>query len=50
VRAYGVLTDTGVRRTSFIIDPEGNIAKVYEYVTPDTHAKQVLEDLRELQG
>ena len=35
----------GVVRTSFLIDPEGVIRKVYEKVKPETHAEEVLEDL-----
>lgn len=38
----------GINRTSFLIDPEGNIAKVYEKVKPETHAQEVLEDLKGL--
>jgi peroxiredoxin Q/BCP len=38
----------GVMRTSFLIDPSGTIAKVYEKVKPETHASQVLADLKEL--
>lgn len=36
----------GVMRTSFLIDPKGNIAKVYEKVKPETHAAEVLADLK----
>jgi peroxiredoxin Q/BCP len=39
----------GTLRTSFIINPEGKIAKVYEGVKPEGHADQVLADLKELQ-
>jgi thioredoxin-dependent peroxiredoxin len=37
----------GVSRMSFLIDPNGEIAKVYEKVKPDTHAQEVLDDLKE---
>lgn len=40
----------GTLRTSFIIDPKGKIAKVYEAVKPETHAEEVLQDLKTLQG
>ena len=40
----------GAFRKSFLIDPEGKIAKVYEKVKPLEHAAEVLEDLRELSG
>lgn len=38
----------GISRESFLIDPEGNIAKHYEKVTPAVHAEEVLADLKEL--
>ncbi|MFM2331150.1 MAG: hypothetical protein RLZZ26_657 [Candidatus Parcubacteria bacterium] len=39
-------TYMGVRRSSFLIDPAGNIATVYEKVKPETHAEEVLADLK----
>ena len=36
-------------RQTFLIDPDGNVARHYEDVDPDTHSKQVLADLAELQ-
>jgi len=38
----------GILRTSFLIDPKGKIAKVYEKVKPTEHAGVVLQDLTEL--
>lgn len=38
----------GTHRTSFLIDPEGKIARVYEKVKPEQHAREVLDDLAEL--
>lgn len=35
----------GTYRMSFLIDPEGKIAKVYQKVKPEQHAREVLEDL-----
>ncbi|MEO6710527.1 MAG: thioredoxin-dependent thiol peroxidase [Planctomycetota bacterium] len=35
----------GILRRSFLIDPEGRIAKVYEKVKPADHAEEVLEDV-----
>src|SRR3989344_3165467 len=35
----------GTRRTSFLINPSGKIAKVYEKVKPEAHAGEVLADL-----
>jgi peroxiredoxin Q/BCP len=34
----------GTFRTSFLIDPKGSIAKIYEKVAPAEHAKEVLAD------
>jgi len=46
---YGVLKDYKLMkiadRQSFIISPEGKIAKHYEDVDPDTHSAEVLADL-----
>ena len=38
-------TYMGTKRMSFLINPEGNIAKVYEKVKPENHASEVLADL-----
>jgi peroxiredoxin Q/BCP len=50
--AYGVLRDWKLiqiaSRQSFIIDPDGVIAKHYEKVDPDTHTEEVLADLKAL--
>jgi peroxiredoxin Q/BCP len=48
-KAYGVLTSKlgfeYARRDTFVIDPEGNIAKHYEDVDPEQNVDQVLADL-----
>jgi peroxiredoxin Q/BCP len=36
-------------RTSFLVDPQGVIRKVYEKVNPEGHEKAVLEDIKSLQ-
>ena len=36
-------------RNTFIVDPEGNIAKIYLSVNPKTHSEMVLNDLNSLQ-
>jgi len=50
--SYGVLTtfrDTPVAsRQTFVIDPDGRVAKHYAQVNPETHTQQVLEDLKTL--
>ncbi|MDH5621177.1 MAG: peroxiredoxin [Gammaproteobacteria bacterium] len=50
--AYGVKTRmfgmTVAKRQTFIIDPDGKIAKHYAKVNPDGHSKEVLRDLQAL--
>lgn len=54
VEKYGVWAEKsmygrkymGTLRTSFLIDPTGKIAKIYEGVKPATHAEKVLADLK----
>ena len=56
VRAYGVWGKKkfmgrefmGTHRRSFLIDPRGKVARVYEKVKPDAHAAEVLADRRRL--
>jgi peroxiredoxin Q/BCP len=38
----------GILRQSFLVDPQGKIAKVYAKVRPEEHAEEVLADVREL--
>ncbi|OIP97650.1 peroxiredoxin [Candidatus Wirthbacteria bacterium CG2_30_54_11] len=51
VKMYDVQKALGLvaARNSFLIDPTGKIAKVYEAVKPEQHAAEVLADIRELQ-
>jgi len=35
----------GIERSTFVIDADGNVAKIMRRVKPDTHAQQVLEAL-----
>ena len=37
-------------RTSFVIDPEGTLRKVYEKVNPEGHERVLLDDIKALQG
>jgi thioredoxin-dependent peroxiredoxin len=54
-QAYGVWVERerngqksmGIARTTFAIDEEGNVAHVWENVTPDTHGEEILTWLRE---
>lgn len=56
LKAYGVWAKKkmfgreymGILRNSYLVDPKGKIAKVYEKVKPAVHAKEVLHDLAEL--
>ena len=52
-RAYGSLTNLGVvkfaSRHTFIVNPEGKVAKVFTGVNPNTHSEEVLSTLAELQ-
>lgn len=55
IRAYGVWAKKkfmgreymGILRTSFLINPQGKVAKVYADVKPAEHADEVLADLKE---
>lgn len=45
----GVLNERGsARRTTFIIDPDGRVARIFENVKVDGHVEQVLQALDEL--
>ena len=52
-KQYGSLLNMVIfkiaKRHSFIIDPEGGIAKIYRNVNPKSHVEQVLKDLEALQ-
>jgi thioredoxin-dependent peroxiredoxin len=56
LNAYGVWqektfmgrTYMGIARTSFLVDPKGNIAKIYENVRAGEHVNMVLSDLKNL--
>ena len=54
-RDYGVLkTYMGVmemaRRDTFLIDPDGKVAKHYESVEPEGHSQVVLDDIKALKA
>lgn len=51
ITELGIKTSSGVAmRTTYIVDPKGKIAKVYDKVTPKTHAETVLKDVKALSG
>jgi peroxiredoxin Q/BCP len=54
IDAYGVwgertrpdgTTTIGIRRWTFVIDGSGVVRKVYQNVTPEAHAAEILADL-----
>lgn len=57
VKDYGVWEEKkfmgkkymGVNRTTFIVDPHGDIAAIYEQVKPETHFDFIWRDLSKLQ-
>ncbi len=52
--AYGVMKEKsmygkkflGIARTTFVVGPDGKIAKIFENVKPDGHAEEVLASLK----
>jgi peroxiredoxin Q/BCP len=52
-RAYGALLGFGplkfAKRHSFIIGPDGRIARIYRDVRPATHSREIRDDLKALQ-
>lgn len=52
-RQYGAFWSFGpirfARRHTFLIDPQGKIARIYRQVSPEIHSRQVIEDLTALQ-
>jgi len=51
---YGSLTKLGplklAKRHTFIIDPEGKLAKIYRSVKPATHSDEVIAEIKKLQN
>lgn len=39
---------SGIKRVTYIIDPDGDITKIYPKVDPVGHAKEILQELEEL--
>ena len=50
--SYGALLNLGImrfaKRYTFLIDPQGKIARVYLKVDTSRHSKEIIEDLRKL--
>jgi peroxiredoxin Q/BCP len=50
-KIYGVGSTLGMMsRVTYLIGPDGKIAKVYPNVTPSTHAAEVLRDVQKLRA
>ncbi len=51
-KSYGALTSLGplkfAKRHTFIIDPQGKVARVYRTVKPATHSNEVIAAITEL--
>ncbi len=49
---YGALMNLGffkfAKRYTFLIDPQGRVAKVYQKVETSKHSQQIIEDLKQL--
>ncbi len=48
-KTYGANGLLGTKRISYLIAPDGTVAKAYANVNPATHAEEVLTDLKLLQ-
>jgi peroxiredoxin Q/BCP len=52
-RAYGALWSIGplriAKRCTFVIDPEGRVARIYRNVKPASHSRELQQDLKALQ-
>jgi thioredoxin-dependent peroxiredoxin len=51
-KTYGSLWSLGpikiAKRHTFVIDPDGKIARIYRHVKASDHSRQVIEDVKEL--
>jgi len=52
-KSYGSLWSVGpvkfAKRHTFIVDPQGRIARVYRDVKPEQHSREIMEDVKQLQ-
>lgn len=53
-KRYGSLTSLGpikfAKRHTFIIDPDGKLAKIYRSVKPASHSDEIIADIKKLQN
>lgn len=47
IKAYDAWGGLGTRRITYLIDPKGDIHKIYKNVNPTIHAGEILPDLKE---
>lgn len=49
--SYGALTNLGIvriaKRHTFLIAPDGNIARIYRNVDPSRHSREIIDDLKQ---
>ena len=45
-KTFAGKTYMGVERSTFVIDPDGSVGRIFRKVKPDEHADQVLDALR----
>ena len=50
IKALGIeIAGRGMaQRVTFVIDPDGKVAKIYDKVKPQGHAAEVVKDVKEL--
>jgi peroxiredoxin Q/BCP len=50
IQAYGAWGLLGTLRKTFLIDPKGEMQKVYKNVNPTVHAGDIIRDVQSLKG
>jgi thioredoxin-dependent peroxiredoxin len=50
IEEYGADNVLLPKRTSFLINPEGKVIKIYPKVNPQTHAEEIIKDVENLKG
>jgi len=48
IEKYGAKKEIGIKRMSYLLDINGFVVKIYPFVKPEMHAKEVLNDLEAL--
>jgi len=47
IKAYDAWGALGTKRKTFLIDPNGEIKKIYEHVNPTIHAGEIIRDIQD---